>query len=167
MKWFFYCYSCKDDGKFEERVVYDFSSVSHYFYNYKNIKIACVPLSNKYTVNQYIFAANNIHVFSCMYSNYLQWYDFPFYVACSNKHSRICYIHESLERNSHARLYWFTVYRPVDTDLLYKSTVHNSCQYILSFEHDLEFCVYSPKSKKYHKKIYNNFQTISEYYESS
>ena len=72
MKWFFYCYSCKDDGKFEERVVYDFRSVSHYFYNYKNIKIACVPLSNKYTVNQYIFAANNIHVFSCMYSNYLQ-----------------------------------------------------------------------------------------------
>jgi hypothetical protein len=48
-----------------------------------------------------------------------------------NKHSRIYYIHESLERNSHARLYWFTVYRPVDTDLLYKSTVHNSCQYIL------------------------------------
>jgi hypothetical protein len=31
----------------------------------------------------------------------------------------------------------------------------------------LEFCIYSPQSKKYHKKTYNNFQTISEYYESS
>ena len=60
-------YSCKDGAdKFDETAVYDFSSVSHYFYNYKNIKIACVPLSNKYTVNQYIFAANNIHVFSRM-----------------------------------------------------------------------------------------------------
>jgi len=54
-------YSCKDDAdKFEETAVYDFSSTSHYFYNYKNIKIACVPRSNKYTVNQYNFAANNI-----------------------------------------------------------------------------------------------------------
>ena len=75
-------YSCKDDAdKFEETAVYDFSSASHYFYNYKNIKIAYVPLSNKYTVNKYIFAANNIHVFFAYVQLFaMNRYDFPFYV---------------------------------------------------------------------------------------
>ena len=110
-------YSCKDDAdKFEETAVYDFSSASHYFYNYKNIKIAYVPLSNKYTVNKYIFAANNIHVFFAYVQLFaMNRYDFPFYVECfivffAAINIRVfCYIHESLERNSHAKFNWFTV----------------------------------------------------------
>jgi hypothetical protein len=59
------------------------------------------------------------------------------------------------------------MFQCISVDLLYKSTVHNSFVSYCLLNMTWNSAFIAPIQKKYHKKIYNNFQTISEYYESS